>query len=243
MPSPAASKTTEISRPGTSGRSRRPQAALEICGDPVALPVEPGVVQRDRSPVRQLGQQFEVGGVVAQVALGVEEGEGADRTPAGDHRHDGGGVIAGVDHELPVLVVLGYVGNDGRSGEVPPDHGLAGAQHLRHRMVPFGIERRLFAYLLQPGGRRGIRTRDDAVPDRAVVPQEVHHAELGELGHRGVGDSAGGLGGVERDVQAPGSCHQELLCPPPALFGGDVASHDRGTDDAVGRVPDRGNGE
>ena len=112
------------------GRPRRPQPALQVAGDRVALLVETGVVERQRGPVAELGEELEVLRLVADVGLRVEEGERADLPPARDEPDDRRRFVAGVVDEF--LVLLGQ-----REGPRPPraDRGR-GRSSARRRAAP-----------------------------------------------------------------------------------------------------------
>ncbi len=181
--------------------------------------------------------------VVAQVAVGVEEGEGAERAAAGDERHHRGRVVAGVVHQLQVLGVLGDLVDHLRRLQVAPDHRLVQPQHLGHRVLAGRVERLLPADPFQPRRHLRVGAGDDAVAVPAVGPAEVDQAELRQLRHRGGDDRPRRLGRVERAVEQAAGGDEELLGAPSPHLGGDVAGDDRGADQAAHRAADRRDGE
>ena len=194
------------SSPGTVGRPRRAQAALQVLRDPVALLVEAGVVEGQRGAVAELAEELQVAGVVAQVAAGVEEGEGAERAAAGDQRHHRRRVVAGVVRSAGGARRSGRPGRSprARSGRARPSAGprAAPARPGARRRGRAARARRISSSRAAASGSAPATTLSPTQPSRA---DEVDHAELGQLGHRGGDDRARGPVEVERGVERRGS--------------------------------------
>ena len=153
---------------GHGRRAGRAQAALEIAGDCVALLVELGVVEGQRGAFAELGEELEVEVVIARVAAGVEEGEGADPAAAGDQRDDRGGAVAGLVHEGAVSVGLDHPFLGRQLGEVSQDHRGAAAQHLGDRVPAVGVER--IGWHGSPRGAAAASGRSAAATESPIWP-------------------------------------------------------------------------
>jgi hypothetical protein len=164
--------------------------------DATHLRVQARVVDRQRRAARELVDDREVallvGGVVAQ-AQHRQRSQGA--LPGCQGRHHGG-VIAVLDHE-PRMACSGGVGAQLVALHLRQQHRAPAADHLRHGVGALGVQPAALAQRAQVLGDRLLDARSGRLHDRAVLVDQVDHAQVGKARNRQARDAPERRGHVE----------------------------------------------
>ena len=193
------------------------------------LGVEVRVVEGHRGAVGEVLHDRQVLGQQFAPAREAQEGERPQHVPAGGELDDHRGAVAGAAHEAHVLLALRRLPERGGVGEVVHLQGLLRAQRVSHGVGAPEHGWLPSAQLLQTTRQPLLLGGGDGVADRAVLAEEVDHAEVGELGNRGAGDGLDGLQGIEGGVEGGGGGDEQVLRLGRSAQLGDLADHRRQT--------------
>ena len=155
---------------------------LRLPAGRLRLAEEPGVVDGDRRPPRQLLRQPEVRLAVAPGVAPLHEAERRQRAPARDQRDADVRAQSQRAGDPQVLLVHRRPGQH-LVRDLRHQLRLAGAEHVRHPEGRVGVGRIALVQRVRQLHLLRVRVRDGDPADRAVGRELVHGAPLGEVAH------------------------------------------------------------
>ncbi len=199
------------------------------------LAVEAGVLDRVRRPMGELLGEAEVALGVAPVALGVDQGDGADHALAAVQRHDDRAAQPERAQDSKQLRLIEDRAEQG-VGNVWPPVRLTRADDPGKAMGPAQIGRVAPVKLMRERDLLGVGVRDRDPLQGAVVVEQIDGAPVGEARHDELGDASEGQLAVERAGEDLARFAQEGDGVGGAFLIVDVGGAAEPADDAAARV-------
>ena len=198
------------------------------------------VVDRQRGAAGQLLLQLQVTFVVAIPRFRRYEGDHANRTLPGNHRHEH---YRGEPNQPQDGEVLGVAGcrDEHLVGHLREDLGEPRARDADYALVGVGVDRVLLLQPARPGNPLGIGVGDRELGYRPVLPDQVDDTPVGETRHGEPRDVRQRRFDVKRGGEGLSRFGQESLSGfGPLLRGGILPDIDRVQDIARGISHRRG---